>query len=270
MSRSQPRTPPAPLSNSDLSEFLSQSSDFALEMATLNELRALGLSCEHAATYIDPITKKIRAYDIRGRWTGPNRVIRFAVECKNLRRAAPLLVHATPRAQAEAYHTVIARQRTGMSQVPSRRSNIYRVGEAVGRQTDQPTRDDRGDFKSSDTSTFDKWLQAVNGCSDLLKETANAPLLASEVCAIVPILVVPTDTLWQVDYHEDGSIAQPVRLVNKSTLILRSEWSVHLGLHWLTYDISHLEIITLAALHQRVKNLVGALLADTDAPLTRS
>lgn len=107
-----PKRPATPLAQHDLALFLSQGSDFALEMAALEVLRSLGLDTEHAAVYVDPITSRIRAYDIRARWIQERRSIRLAVECKNLQRTAPLLVHATPRLQSEAYHRRVSLDRS--------------------------------------------------------------------------------------------------------------------------------------------------------------
>lgn len=258
----------APLTPQELAEFLT-GSDFGLEMAALNVIRSLGIEAEHAAVYTDPVTGKLRAYDIRARWNQALRWIRFAVECKNLSAGSPLLVHATPRLESEAYHTVVARYRVGpiAGYQPSRRENVYAMGDPVGRQTDQPAKNERGEFKSSDSATFDKWLQAVNGCLDLVREISDGPLPAPQAHAVIPILVVPEGTLWQIDYGIDGEITAQVRQVERSTLILRHKWVVQTFYGDLSYDISHLEIITLSALHQRLKNLIddGGLLAGAEA-----
>lgn len=48
--------------------------------------------------------EKLREFDIRALyWNGPYRV-RLAIECKNLREHAPLLVSAVLRDRSEAYH----------------------------------------------------------------------------------------------------------------------------------------------------------------------
>lgn len=263
----------SPLSQQDLLDFLRKDSDFGFEMATLNVLRLVGLDAEHAAVYVDPVTNRIRSYDMRARWTAEGRSLRFAVECKNLRSHAPLLIHATPRLESEAYHTVVVRKRTngGLFQTTYRNEGVYHPAEVVGRQTDQPTRENSGEFKSSDGATYEKWLQAVNGCFDLVRELATTPLRDAQACAVVPVLVVPEGTLWQVDYDMHGSVTKAVREVERATLILRHCWGVPTQFGQLTYDISHLEIITLPALHQRLKNLMeaGGLLTDAENLISR-
>jgi len=250
--------PETPLTEAELRAFASESSDFAFEMAVLRVLRGAELESEHAATYTDPITSRIRAYDIRSRHVRPSRAVRLAVECKNLQAHNPLLVHATPRQLSEAYHSVITRVRDValLSQQSHRRSypeTVYGIKEPVGRQTDQPFKDDKGKFKSSDSATFEKWLQAVNGCRDLLEEVVRAPYFQPQANAIVPFLVIPEGVLWQVDYDDNGKVIEPVRQVEKTTLIIRHAWTVPTGYGPLSYDISHLEIVTLPALKQRLK-----------------
>jgi hypothetical protein len=56
--------PKTPITQSDLQEFVENDSDFAFEMRVLVQLRALGFQCEHSGTYKDPITDKIRQFDI--------------------------------------------------------------------------------------------------------------------------------------------------------------------------------------------------------------
>ena len=148
-------------------------------MAALAELRSLGFDATHAATYVDPATSKMRAYDIRARWFGAGRSIRLAVECKNLKPSAPLLVHATPRAMSESFVSVVARYRIGGSlfQDLHAQPNVYEADEPVAdRWID---REGNGRFKSTDSATYDKWFQAVNGCYDLVKELAFASLTGS-------------------------------------------------------------------------------------------
>ena len=251
--------PTAPLSQADLAQFITQEANFAFEMKALASIRDAGFQAEHAATYKDPVSGKLRAFDIRARFSGDVRSLRFAVECKNLRSHSPLVVHATRRTQQESTHDVVARYRLGHQayQDTMPRDGIYPKGEAVGRQTDQPLKDVNGDFKSNDSDTYDKWSQAVSGCQDLVHEMVNAHLGEPEVCAIVPMLVVPDDVLWEVQYDERGNVITPVRRVDRSTLILRQHWSTPTYFGPLHYGMSHIEVVTLSALAPRMAALSG-------------
>lgn len=246
-----------PLTEVDVSQFVSQEANFAFEMAALSAVRDAGFDAEHAASYKDPVTGKLRAFDIRARWSGDSRSLRFAVECKNLRAHAPLLVHATPRTAQEATHNVVARYKisTSFFQDVLPHQGVYQPGDFVGRQTDQPMKDATGDFKSQDAETYDKWIQTVNGCQDLVRELVNAPFGKPELCAVVPILAVPDGMLWQVDYDERGAVVAPARKVESSTLILRQYWSADSLYKPIHYGLSHVEILTLSKLGARMGEL---------------
>jgi hypothetical protein len=96
-----------PISEQELNEFLASESDFAFEMSVLSLLRKLNFTCPHGGTYKDPITHRIRQYDIRADKVDSNRKLALAVECKNLRPNFPLLVSAVPRTVNEAFHEII-------------------------------------------------------------------------------------------------------------------------------------------------------------------
>jgi len=90
----------------DLEEFASTNSDFDFEMRVLSLLQNAGLQCRHAGTYRDPVTDKIRQFDIRAFLHGGQYTLAMAVECKNLRDQNPLLLSAVPRTHDEAFHNV--------------------------------------------------------------------------------------------------------------------------------------------------------------------
>ena len=229
-------------------------------MTALASIRAAGFEADHAATYKDPISGKLRAFDIRARWSGNSRSLRFAVECKNLRANAPLLIHATPRTPLESTHSVVARYQNGPGifypdAIP--REGCYRTNEPVGRQTDQPSKDASGDFKSTDSETYEKWIQAVSGCQDLVREMVSSESIDSQLCAVVPVLVIPDGMLWQVEYAGNGDVVAAVRQVARSSLILRQTLSVDARVGLLHYNLSHIEVVTLSELAPRMSWLSG-------------
>jgi hypothetical protein len=253
-----------PLTETDITQFIEGESGFSLEMAALRVLRSLQMDSEHAAVYVDPTTGKMRAFDIRARLITEPIAVRLAVECKRIRQTAPLLVHATPRRSSEAFYSIVRRKNLGGSlrQYVMHRPNLYKAGEPVGRHTDQPTKDEKGKFKSSDAPTYEKWMQAVSGCSDLVRELLYDRCPPEQIGVVVPLLVVPAETLWQVDYDDDGTVIQPVRQVESTTLILRHSWQVQTAPELINYEISHLEIVTLTALKQRAEDLIATVRTD--------
>ncbi len=221
----------------------------------------MGAECEHAGTYVDPITEKIRGFDVRALASVDDCTLRLAVECKNLRPEAPLLIHATPRTDSEAYHSVLKRWTFGGQVFPetfkqSDDDTIYKSGEPVGRATDQPSMLESGQFSSSDTAAFEKWHQAVSSSKELLERTVRQALKRPQLHALVPMLVVPDERLWQVDYDEGGKEIRAPRQVEHATLLLRHTWTVsaHFEVH---YDLSHLEVVTISTLAPRVIHLLS-------------
>jgi hypothetical protein len=249
--RTQAKAKEDPITAADLAEYVNRGSDFAFEMQVLTRLRTLGFDCSHSGSYRDPVTEKIRQFDIRAIKNQDSYTLTLAVECKNLRSNLPLLLSAVPRVAAEAFHDLIIRQRGSFSYSLVRHvtgnDSIYKPGEMVAKQTDQVGHDGKGNYSSDDQRTFDKLNQAVNSCQDLVKQFAleTSPPL---VRAIVPLLVVPSGHLWQVDYSGDGELREHPRTIHHATLFLDHSWSVATGYLTVSYRLSHIEIATFEAL----------------------
>jgi hypothetical protein len=96
-----------PISEQDLLDWLTSSSNFAFELRCVKLLSDNGLSCLHGGSYSDPVTKKTRQFDIRAHWSNRRSHARFAVECKNLDPTFPLLVQCVPRTPSEAFHEIV-------------------------------------------------------------------------------------------------------------------------------------------------------------------
>jgi hypothetical protein len=71
-------------------------------------------------------------------------------------------------------------------------------------------------------------------------------------------LVIPSDTLWQVDYDSDGNVKKPLHRVDEATLFIRHSWSGLIGdIEKISYGISHLHIVTLPYLEEAVELWMG-------------
>jgi hypothetical protein len=249
----------------DLKEFLASESDFAFEMIVLSLLRRIGFNSLHSGTYQDPITKKIRQFDLRADKNEGDFLLTLAIECKNLRANFPLLITAVPRTDDEAFHEVIRYRESPGFMTPtteaitigSRRS-IYVADEMVGKRTDQVGRaESNAEFVSDDALTFDKISQAINSSEDLVVECLVSGALPT-LRVVVPILVVPSDVLWQVDYDQNGSITSPARRVSEATLFVNHSWGALVGVTGrVNYSISHLHIITVDNLEKIVGRWMG-------------
>src|SRR5260370_37168803 len=92
-----------PITERDLEAFVASDSDFAFEMKVLAQLRSLEFDCEHSGTYQDPVSDKIRQFDIRAKKKKGDYLLALAVECKNVRPSSPLLLSAVPRTATESF-----------------------------------------------------------------------------------------------------------------------------------------------------------------------
>jgi hypothetical protein len=245
-----------------LEDFVANDSDFAFEMKVLAQLRGLEFDCEHSGTYRDPVTDKIRQFDIRASKKQNMCNLALAVECKNLRLNNPLLLSAVPRTAVESLHDILV-FRVGhvvnAANVETRRGkdSAYQQGEMVGKKTDQVGFTDSGTLVSDDSTTFEKLNQAVNSCMDLVTRFVFNSA-APHIRVIIPVLVVPTGLLWQVDYADDGKILAQPRKIDRTTLFYNHSWTVDRGPHGpLSYRLSHVEFVTLDALPDAVGTWLG-------------
>jgi hypothetical protein len=237
-----------PITAKDLDDFATRNSDFGFEMQVLKRLREQGFSCDHSGTYRDPVTDKIRQFDIRAFLARGDSALWLAVECKNLRPYSPLLLSAVPRNQTEAFHDLILRREhhtyTQFQVMPcTENGSAYKVGGMVGKRTDQVGRNSSGELTSNDEATYEKLNQAVNSCQQLVTlASSGSPLLRR---VVVPVLVVPTGLLWQVDYNADGAITAPPHIVNRVPYFLNHAWSTNsIYGEALIYRLSHVEVVT--------------------------
>lgn len=223
-------------------------------MRCLNALVTASFECQHAGTYRDPVTEKVRQFDIRGTFVDEALSLHVAVECKNLRPSRPLLVHAVQRHRTEAFHNLIVRPdvpnaavRTTPIKAPQ---SLYRHGDFVGKKTDHVALKGDGSFMSSDSEVFDKISQSINSSVAVIADTYST-IPAHHLAAVLPVLVVPDGSLWQVDYDENGAIQTQARQVTMSTLFLGVTWTIAHIRSGGPFTLSHLEIISLGALPDR-------------------
>lgn len=258
-----PKLKSTPVTDRDLADFVASDSDFGFEMEVLTRLRILGFACSHSGTYRDPVSDKMRQFDIRASLDRDESTLALAVECKNIRANNPLLISSVPRTDAEAFHDLFMYRAGPLYPISSIHvatgtNSAYRPGAMVGKKTDQVGREDAsGELVSNDEATFDKLSQAVNSCHDLIgaQATKVSPPFRR---AIVPVLVIPTGLLWQVDYDADGLLVTPPRQVAKATLFLNHTWTVPTQFEVLSYRLSHLEVVTLDTLAETTEGWFGS------------
>lgn len=246
----------------DIVNFLENESDFSFEMKVLHKLGELGFSCEHGGIYKDPITQKRREFDIRATYEKNNKYFYGAIECKNIRLNFPLLASAVTRRDSEGYHDLIVNDTnsshysalSSTEKIRVHHNSLYPYSSMVVKRIDQIGRTRDGRLIGNDTNTFDKLVQAVNSAYDLV-ESASIKKRENFVAFICPILVIPDERLWVVEYSDDGNQLGEPKMVDNCSMYLNQSWEVPRGLTTINYSLSHLDIITFSYIENYISRL---------------
>lgn len=262
---------PRPIGESDLTEYLNTQSDFAFELTVLKTLLGHDFTCEHGGSYDDPVTQKPREFDLRATKTIGHSRIRLAVECKNLRHNFPLLISCVPRRFVEAFHEVAlsfaptsdgftppAFQERAKAVRLTGGDSIYKPNELVGKSSAQVGRQSDGTVVASDSDVYAKWAQAISSAQELTDRACydgERDELRAYLSAVFPILVVPDGTLWLAEFDANGSRIGTPRPVDRCSYFIDKFYVGGDKLHGFSYQISHLEFVTLAGLVKIIGDL---------------
>ena len=264
-----------PITETDLVKYLESTSDFQFEMEIFRSCVEHGFNAVHGGTYADPVTGSDRLFDIRATYLNPqyyglNTFLKLAVECKNLRENYPLLVSCVPRLREESFHcSVLSRVKrsrvhasTGEHEIITYRivsetlrfgymdGSIFQPGELVGKSTVQVGKTSDGTksgskFSCDDSEVYEGWSQAVSSAYEMILEAYgnDAPAGIESVASVIfPVLVVPDERLWTVEYSPEGVRQGNPKKVERCEFYLGKNFS---GLQQVNeYRISHLLIFT--------------------------
>lgn len=263
----------------DLLEYLDGYSDFSFEVSILKKMLGMGFNCEHAGSYTDRATQKIREFDIRAVKVFGKCFVRFAIECKNLRGNYPLIVSCIPRTTEESFQDVVASvdpdvkplepppQFGQMSQLRSRTirlhgdRSIYQIGSPVGKSCDQVGRGVNNEITTGDNDVYTKWSQALSSADDLTHAASCDGVDRTGGIAfslVVPIVVVPNGRLWMVEFDDMGNrVSSPIQVERCSYYVNRNY--EHKGFPaWTEVSVSHLEFVTENGLVQFITDYFGS------------
>lgn len=246
----------------DIREFADGSSDFGFELRVLSGLESGAIDCEHSGTYDDPVTNKPRQFDIRAMLDLDTCCVRLAIECKNLRENFPLVVFQVPRSEKESYHDLIFSHEpqhhghgfasplteTHGSMLRLRKEHsFYKPGEYVGKSCSQVGRAISGELTGNDAEVYDKWYQAIHSAHDLV-DRANEDWESNDqkacVTLVLPVLVVPNDRLWGINYQSDGTRAGDPEPIDRVSLYIDKFVASSDRFSGISANFSHLEILT--------------------------
>ena len=232
------------LTEVDVCRYVSERSDFSFELKVLQKFLELGFTCEHGGTYNDPISEKGRQFDIRGIRTFKNIRVVIAVECKNIGKNSPLIAHCVPRKEHEAYNCIarakfnlddgrpdrvhgesLIEKRTGQGSIYARNLPVCKFLAQAWEERIKEEGVTKEIITGKDNEIYERWSQAISSCSDLIyKETnfyASDPNVEAEAYSIViPMLMVPCETLWHTQFDESGSWSGKVELGNHVSIYI--------------------------------------------------
>ena len=242
----------APIVQQDIKNYLDNYSDFSFELKVLKKLTDFKFKCVHSGTYTDPITQKSREFDIRALLEDKSFRIHLSVECKNIRDNYPLVMHCMKRKKNESYDNLIysilspedARSSSWCEKIDC--PQIHRPEEYVAKSSDQVGRSNKG-IKAADSDVFDKISQAINSTKDLIEEARQ--FIQPHITFVCPVLIVPDERLWQVNYSDNGEYEGDPKQVEHVSYYIGKTWTFD-DYDILNYKISHMEIMTVSYLKE--------------------
>ena len=246
----------------DLDKFLKEYFDFSFEISVLKLLKVKNLECEHGGLYDDHITGKSRQFDIRAMKTIDDCRVRLSIECKNIKEYFPVLISCMPRRDTESFHniaTVGEPCNNGSFSVPALKSrvqvlrlegkdSIYKPKDPVGKSINQVGKAKSSDeIIAHDKELYDIWSQCLSSAHDLVDRTywdqnyGDASYMHS---TIFPIVVIPNERLWIVEFDFDGNIETEPEQVSRCSFFINRNYKMGTNATWENFKISHMEIMT--------------------------
>lgn len=269
---------------------LASNDDFGFEMRVGRELRQNPrASVRHGESYVDPRSGKEREFDYQFTFTHEWRRIQLAIECKNLFPDSPAVVCGHKRISTESFHEIVFTG-SGVLTNKNQREGIQTgaVSEVVRISPESdlyPTRDPAKNFVGKSVfrpkppannknltalhklpqcgysvmrdDDYDRWNQAAGSAGalalkslDFDKKTDCSTSLAT---VTLPVLAVPDEALWQLEFNDDGEVTSVPQRVEHITVyrdvqIRRTE--KYGTPFYRTLTMSHVHFVTLGGLRK--------------------
>ena len=239
----------------DARKFVAENDDFGFEMKVAAEIRnTLRVDVFHGGTYSDPVAGKPRQFDIRFRVRDERKILYFAVECKNIDPAHPVVICGRNSEAKENFHDVIVSRgsvKGACASIRKAEACRYRAHEFVDKSVLKP--DMKG--RSNDSEIYDRWSQALASAHDLVMEAANSAsgFEFPSFGAVFAWVVVPDETLWTVTYNGDGQIVGDPKVANHCRYFVGHEYVVPRANEKVC--VSHIDFVTFSGLRQKLESL---------------
>jgi hypothetical protein len=191
--------------------------------------------------------------------------IYLAVECKNLNADLPLVVCGRPRTVEESYHAFLQLETPKPNVLPvwlrkkDGFNSIYQPDQFVGKSLLRLKKKQNEICAEGDSEIYDRWAQALASSHDLADRAFDENLPQKSCAFVMPLVVVPDNSLWIVSYKDDGTPdADPIK-VDKCEFYVEQKLNLS-SMPQLV--LTHIHFVTLKGLSQ--------MLADFVAPRTRT
>lgn len=273
--KSKPQSNSPPTSEAILA-ILAEQDAFGHEMRVRRILQTVSDgNILHGGTYSDPLQQKVRQFDFRFVLSNQaaRKRIRMAIECKSVPLGSPLIFTGTSRVNEEAYHEFFG-SRFGRRDPPgiirggppwelwhcAKRQSIYSTNVFVGKSLVR-----RENNKNGESDIYDRWTQAVNSAFDLCRDAIEATLRDDFGQVVLPVVVVPDETMWEVGYDSSTCAPSTPKAVDEVRYFIGQKVPVPLPPHTqnhagnrLIFQLSHVHFFTLRGIGQFLAKLSAA------------
>lgn len=257
-----------PISSSDIQNVILKEDDFGHEMRvggiftnikfpTINFPPARFMPLRHG-TYIDPVTQKTRQFDYRcqitKRYDNSNNIF-LAAESKNLNPDLPLVVCGRPRTDEESYHVFISRGEDEKSRLRKVEgpSSLYKPSGFVGKSLLRLKKKDNKLCSDGDSEIYDKWSRALASSHDLAFGAVYNKPPPKSFAFVMPLVVVPDNSLWTVSYKDDGALEGGPQQVEQCEFYVDQKL-----LSGLPFVLTHIHFVTLKGLSEMLFEFANA------------
>jgi hypothetical protein len=255
------------IASNDIKQIIATEDDFAYEMRVGRVLRGyLGSQTLQGGTYADPVSGKARQFDFRWLYQSGEFGLSLAIECKNVNPDSPVVISGRKRNESEAFHELVESRKGGrfrtnsgdifldvsaarvIRRITGNRS-VYFPEAFVGKSLLQLKKKEGKYSRTRDTEVYEKWSQALASAVDLVQAAGRNATLATNqhvFTFVLPVVVLPDDSLWKIEYDINGKIIQDPQPANEIEFFVghKALPPVELGDSTDPYVFSHLHFVT--------------------------
>jgi hypothetical protein len=117
----------------------------------------------------------------------------------------------------------------------------YQKGEMVGKSLAQVGRTPSQDITATDADVYEKWAQALGSANEQASSGSGGALGFS---MLLPIVVIPNDRLWFVDFDASGNRVTLPTMADRISYFVSEQYQRRFRGNEYPYAVTHLEFVT--------------------------